>query len=233
MDFEVYCDETLQDLFTSDKPRANFVMIGGLWVQANIKNEIKNKINHIKKRHNAWGEIKWTKISPSKLDFYLELIDLFCCHGNVLRFRCIAIDNKQFDIKLHENDGELGFYKFYYQLLHHWIIGSNKYRIFCDTKTNRDPKRIYTLRRCLNHANIMADIIDVQALPSRQVVLIQLCDLLLGAASSRINETLNPNSAKEEVVKYLENKLCVDRIRPTGKDESKFNVFKIQLQGGR
>jgi len=57
-----------------------------------------------------------------------------------MRFRCIAVDREQVNLALHQNDGELGFYKFYYQLLHHWIL-DNEYRIFCDLKTNRGRRR--------------------------------------------------------------------------------------------
>lgn len=80
-------------------------------------------------------------MSPNRRDFYVELIDLFFAYGDNLRFRCIAVDRTQLNLALHDNDGELGFYKFYYQLLHHWILDFNSYRIFCDVKSNRDPKR--------------------------------------------------------------------------------------------
>lgn len=132
---------------------------------------------------------------------------------------------------LNDGDGELGFYKFYYQLLHHWILDFNAYRIFCDIKTNRDPKRLPVLERCLARANLSSSIDDIQSLPSHEVVLIQLCDLLLGAASSRINGTLNDGTAKAAVVQRLE--LALGRpLIPTRKLEEKFNIFKVRLQGG-
>jgi hypothetical protein len=62
-------------------------------------------------------------------------------------------------------------------------------------------------------------------------VLIQLCDLLLGAASSRVNNTLRKEGAKFEIVSRLENALGRE-ICSTTRDEDKFNVFKIRLQGG-
>lgn len=96
-------------------------------------------------------------------------------------FRCIAVDRTQLNLALHDNDGELGFYKFYYQLLHHWILDFNAYRIFCDVKSNRDPKRLPVLARCLARANLTSSMDGIQSLPFHEVVLIQLCDLLLGA----------------------------------------------------
>lgn len=231
MNFEVYCDEAHPDVFTSTKPRARFLMIGSLWLPASLRNEMKNKILLLREKHQTWGEIKWSKVSPNRKDFYIELIDLFCDYKDNLRFRCIAVDRTQVDLKLHNNDGELGFYKFYYQLLHHWILDFNDYRIFCDAKSNRDLKRLPVLKRCLTRANLTSKISDIQSLHSREVVLIQICDLLLGAASSRINETLKNGTAKESVVKQLEEKLG-KTLAPTYKGEEKFNIFKIRLHGG-
>ena len=232
LQFDVYCDETMPDLFTSQKKNGQYLMIGSLWLPSDLKEEVKGKIKELRKRHNAWGEIKWTKVSPSRLPFYFDLIDLFQSYGMDLRFRCIAVDINQVDMRWHNSDEELGFYKFYYQLLHHWILDFNEYRIFCDTKTNRDPRRLQVLQRCLSAANLLARIPQIQSLPSKQVVLIQFCDLLLGAASSRLNQALRPGGAKEQVVRRLESHLGIERIMPTYRNAEKFNVFRIRLQGG-
>jgi hypothetical protein len=231
MQFEVYCDEANPDVMTSAKPRAQHLMIGSLWLPAERRDEIKRGIGALRQRHNAWGEIKWNKVSPNRQAFYLDLVDLFFSHGESLRFRCIAVDRAQLDMQLHDNDGELGFYKFYYQLLHHWILDFNEYRVFCDAKTNRDPKRLSVLARCLSRANLTSSIADIQSLPSHEVVLIQLCDLLLGAAGSRINQSLRAGTVKAAVVERLEAALGRS-LAPTQKTEDKFNIFKIRLQGG-
>jgi hypothetical protein len=178
MDFEVYCDENHPELFTSQKPSAEYLMIGSLWLPATLRNELKQRIWTLRETHNIWGEIKWCKVSRKALPFYKALIDLFESYGEQLRFRCIAVSHKEFDKRWHQQDNELGFYKFYYQVLHHWILDFNNYRIFCDHKTNFDLTRLHRLKQCLNNANISASIKDIQALPSKQVVLIQLSDLL-------------------------------------------------------
>ena len=231
MKFEVYCDEANPDVLTSANPRARHLMIGSLWLPEELRDEIKARIGTLRQRHQAWGEIKWSKVSPNRKDFYVELIDLFVGYGDNLRFRCIAVDRTQLNLALHDNDGELGFYKFYYQLLHHWVLDFNAYRVFCDIKSNRDPKRLPVLTRCLSRANLTSNIDSIQSLPSHEVVLIQLCDLLLGAASSRINGTLRDGTAKSAVVTRLESALGCS-LAPTHKREEKFNIFQIRLQGG-
>lgn len=231
MQFEVYCDEAFPDLFTSDHPRAKYLMIGSLWLPAELRDDVKAKIKALRERHNAWGEIKWSKVSPTKVGFYVDLVDLFFGYGDNLRFRCIAVDREQVDLALHGGDHELGFYKFYYQVLHHWVLDFNTYSIFCDTKSNRDNDRLHVLRRVLSNANLSAEVGCVQALPSKQVVLIQMADLLLGAASSRMNDTLRQGSAKERLVIALEDRLG-HQLRPTVRSARKFNIFKINLGGG-
>lgn len=220
-------------IFSPQKNRqAVILMIGSLCLPSSCRNQIKKDIRALREKHNTWGEIKWSKVSPSRLPFYLELIDMFFSYNLDLRFRCIAVDHAQINMTLLDNDSELGFYKFYYQLLHHWIFDFNEYRIFCDIKTNRDPEQLTVLKRCLQYANLSSTIKDIQSLPSRQVVLIQLCDLLLGAASSRMNNTLKNGSAKSELVRHLEKSFGVGALAPTPKGTEKFNIFKIQLNGG-
>ena len=231
MRFEVYCDEAFPDLFTSGHPKAQYLMIGSLWLPADLRDDVKAKIKTLRERHNAWGEIKWSKVSPSKLGFYLDLVELFFGYGDNLRFRCIAVDREQVNLAFHEGDHELGFYKFYYQVLHHWILDFNSYSIFCDTKSNRERDRLHELGRVLDNANLSSSIESVQALPSKQVVLIQMADLLLGAASSRMNDTLREGSAKEHLVLALEERLG-HKLRPTMRGARKFNIFKINLGGG-
>ncbi len=206
-------------------------MIGALWLPAGLRDEVKTKVAALRAQHGVHGEIKWRKLSPAKQVFYEDLVDLFFGYGSDMRFRCIAVDRDRMDLNLHANDAELGFYKFYYQLLHHWILDRNEYSVFCDLKSNRSPTRLSELRKVLGYANLSATIETVQPLPSRQVVLIQMCDLLLGAASSRLNSGGLTSPAKRAIVERIEARLN-RKLGPTPKTEEKFNIFKIRLQGG-
>jgi len=232
MNFEVYCDESRPDLFCSQNPKSRHLLIGSLWLPASYRNRIKSDIQNLREKHDTWGEIKYSKASPSRMLFYQALIDLFISYKLNLRFRCIVVDRSLVNMSLINNDSELGFYKFYYQLLQHWILDFNEYRIFCDLKTSRDPRRLEVLQRCLQYSNLSSDLQDIQALPSSQVVLIQLCDLLLGITSARLNNLLKKDSSKIKLAEHLEEKLEINKISPTPRDAKKFNVFKIQLHGG-
>ncbi len=57
-------------------------MIGSLWLPADICEDVKAGIIQLRQKHSAWGEIKWSKTSPSKKDFYLSLIYLYLIKTN-------------------------------------------------------------------------------------------------------------------------------------------------------
>lgn len=223
MQIEIFCDETHPDALTSATCPARFLMIGSLWLPAALRPQLKREIYDLRERFGVCGEMKWRKVSPSRLSFYDALSDLY--------LSCIAVNRAAVDLSRHEDDPELGFYKFYYQLLHHWIRPGNAYRIFCDLKSNRDPERLPVLARCLSNGRRDARVEGIQSLPSDEVVLLQLCDVLLGAASSRLNGTLHASTAKAALVERLECALG-HSIAHTRRVEKKFNAFAIRLQGG-
>lgn len=232
MKFEVYCDESYPDLLSSRKSKARYMLIGSLWLKAQDREGFKQELHALRDEHKIGGEFKWQKVSPSRVAFYKDLMTWFCSQTANLRFRCIAVAQSAVNlVRYHDNDHELGFYKFYYQLLHHWIADFNEYAIFCDFKTNRHRDRLHVLKRCLNASNLSATITGVQAIRSKESVLIQLTDVLTGAASARLNASLEQDSAKSEIVNCLESTLG-RKIEHTLKAEQKFNVFVIDLQGG-
>jgi len=230
MDFEVYCDESgIEALNDSSQP--NFFTIGGIWMPRPFRPIFKDKINAIKLNHGVHGEVKWNKVSPKFLGLYHDLISYFF-ETPQLRFRVIVVDASLVDANyFHNGDKELGFYKFYYQLLHHWIYDFNDYYIFLDQKVNRDKGRLKELQRVLDLSNLLSGIPQVQALPSDQSLGIQLADLFTGLVHSKFNKSLSSKS-KLELISTIENKFLGNTILPTSKREEKFNVFKINLEGG-
>jgi uncharacterized protein DUF3800 len=232
MKFEVYCDESRPDLLCSKNPKGRYMVIGSLWLQAEERDTFKTEIHQLRDQYKIGGEFKWQKVSPSRLEFYKQLVHWFNDQGDQLRFRCIAVRRSQVDLKLyHEDDQELGFYKFYYQLLHHWILDCNDYSVFVDFKSNRRRDRLPVLQRCLGHANLSSEVSGIQAVRSDESVLIQLSDVLVGMAAYRLENHRLSNCAKAEVVKHFE-AVSGKRIKHTFKCEQKFNVFEINLKGG-
>lgn len=229
MDFEIYCDESgLEALNDSKQPQ--FFTIGGIWMPKDFRPHFKDRISQIKKSHGVNGEVKWNKVSPRFLDLYKDLI-LYFFETPQLRFRVIVVDAKTVNSNYFHGDKELGFYKFYYQLLHHWIYDFNDYYIFLDQKVNRDKGRLKDLQQCLDMSNLFSDIPILQALPSSDSVGIQLADVLTGMVHAKINNSVKSPS-KKQLILQTEETFLGNPIRHTPKSEEKFNVFRINLEGG-
>jgi len=229
MDFEIYSDESCLEALAK-KTEHKYIAIGGIWIPANYRSELKDCLNKIKANYKITGEFKWNKLSPAYVEFYKEIVDFFFSTENI-RFRVILIESgKVENFKFNNSDNELSFYKFYYQLLHHWILDFNTYSIFLDHKVNRDKSRLSKLHKVLDNSNLTSDICFIQALPSEQSLGIQLADLLTGIVSAKFNQKTK-SLAKLQLINHVE-KYLGKQIQPTPKWEEKFNVFKINLQGG-
>lgn len=224
---EVYCDESRPEALFGENSKDRFMVIGGIWIPKQERENVKNNIKTLQNKHNLYGEIKWKNVSPSKIEFYLDLIDLFFMTES-LRFRCIVVDGKEVDVEVyHNSDSELGFYKFYYQLLFHWCEPLESYWIFLDYKKNKQSDRLHTLEKVLNNATF-SHIKDVQAIESKQSLLIQLADVLIGAVGYKFNG-YNSSDAKLKLIERIEEYIG-RTIQKTFKSARKFNVFEIDLK---
>lgn len=229
MNFEVYCDESGLEALTR-KDAHLFTAIGSVWMPADFRNDFKVGMKAIKDRYGIKGELKWKKVSPAYLNIYGDLINYYF-DTQELRFRVILIESESVNnYRFNDKDAELGFYKFYYQLLHHWLFDFNEYDIFLDHKVNRDKGRLKVLKKVLEYSNLTSNILGLQALPSEESVGIQLADILTGIVASKFNNKTT-SEAKNDLIKTLEKRIG-HAIFPTSKWEEKFNVFKINLKGG-
>lgn len=229
MDFEVYCDESCLEAL-SRKEQHLFMGIGSIWMPAELRPNFKAAMARIKERHGVHGEVKWQKVSPRYIDLYKDLVDFFFS-SSYLRFRVILVESDKVDnVKFNNSDAELGFYKFYYQLLKTWIWDFNTYSIFVDLKENRNKGRLNELEHLLDLANLLSDVSRVQGLPSEQSLGIQLADVLTGLVTAKFNNRIISES-KKSLIHHVEQYLGGE-IAHTFKSEEKFNVFKINLTGG-
>jgi len=233
MQFDIYCDESRQDLLASLKSvtRTNrYSCIGGLMVPSTDREVIKDKIKELMVRHQVFGEVKWGTVTPSKKRFFLDLVDLFFYYSS-LQFRVVVIDATKINHSLYNaNDQELGYYKFYYQLLAHWIDATSSYRVFTDQKTNRDKRRLSELKRITNRKYGHASIQSIQSIDSSESIILQLQNVLMGAVGYKYNyQNYGASEAKKDVVERIEYHLGHPILRTTS-SEYKFNVFEIALR---
>ena len=181
MEFVVYCDESRHDQSTPNK----YMSIGGLWVPRTLKAEVSREFRAVREGAGLRGEVKWSKVSQSRLADYQKLVDFFFERQD-LRFRAIVVDQSKVDVKrFHAGDRELGFYKFYFEMLEKWILPQNRYLVLLDFSKNKGADRYRTLRRVLeNKTKGTAWIDDLTVIDSYETPLAQLSDLLTGAVAA-------------------------------------------------
>jgi hypothetical protein len=207
--------------------------IGGLWVPESAKAKTTRAIQELRRSVGLLGEAKWEKVSASHLPAYTSLADFFFeCPD--LQFRVIVVDQLRVDLnRFHEGDAELGFYKFYYEMLEKWIEAGNGYLILLDYKQNRGADRYNDLRRILQRraAKIGAEISDLTIIDSKQAPLGQLCDILTGAVAASCCLDVRPGSPKAALVRHIERRVGHPLVRPTPTPgRCKVNIFRIHLE---
>lgn len=229
--YNIYLDES-----AIDNPRLFFEVVWWIWMRRNKRNEIVEKMKKLKENHRFWAELKRTKVSKRYTEFYKWLIDLFFEYSeDDLQFHCIVADKRKINLEwYHENDKELWYYKFIYQLLKQKLYDNNEYYVFLDFKQTKREEWLRILKNYLwrhilfNNTNTVLKRVD--AIHSDQNLLIQFADFLIWAVQYCKNN-LHNSEAKKEIVHYIAQKLwitswCLLDFCST-KSEKKFNIFCI------
>lgn len=198
------------------------------------KRIIFNDLRKIKRKHrlSSWLEIKWTKVSESKIDFYKELVDYFFDNDD-LSFRGIVATNKTKLDHLRYNQGnyDLWYYKMYFQLLDPVIDPLYGYRIFIDIKDTRGGPKVRKLHNvlCNNMYDFKHEVIrDISQINSKESEVLQLVDLFIGALSfyhRGLYKRSNCNKGKKILLNHLTEKYSIDLATSTPRYERKFNIF--------
>ena len=221
--YNIYLDES-----SIDNPKNHFMVIWGIFLKRELKNELKNKIKLLREKNKVYTEIKWSKISKVNLNFIKEIIDLFFQYWeNEFQFHSIVVDKRDVDYKeYHNNDKELWFYKFMYQLLKQKIISENKYYIFIDFKQTKVNNRLKELNKFLDKWNIC----HLQSYHSFDNIFIQIADLFTWAIWNNKNN-FSKSIYKKEIIDYISLKVWKSHLLfKSLPSEKKFNIFEIDLK---
>jgi len=226
----VYCDESCH--LENDGQRA--MVLGALWCPANRRKFLARKVKALKRTHGIGSrfEIKWVKVSPARLSFYRDLIDLFFDEP-LLGFRGFIIPDKG-DLR-HDNFNQNHddfYYKMWYGLLTPLIDPNRRYRIFLDKKDTQGADRLHKLHEVLcnsSHDFDRAIIESVELVQSVDVLLLQLADLLIGALSY-LHRNLSLSTAKKDLVRHLRVRSGFGLQKSTLLREGKFNLFVWRAQ---
>lgn len=228
MQYNIFCDESCHLEFD----KSPVMVLGAVSCADNEKASIFSDIRNIKTKHglSSHFEIKWTKVSESKIDFYIDIINYFW-NSDVLSYRgLIATGKDRLDHQAYNGgDYDLWYYKMYFCMLDAIIRPDHQYRIFIDIKDTHGGKRVQKLHEvlCNNRYDFHHDVISsISQINSRESEILQIADLISGAIAfyNRGMYCLaNANPGKKQIVDELLTHKPLDSTTPLL--ESKFNLF--------
>lgn len=223
--YNVYCDESCH--LENDGQKS--MVLGAVWSPSDKVKSITKDINTIKERHGLtkFAELKWVKISPSKVDMYEEIVNYFFDNKN-LHFRCLVIpDKSKLNHSLLNQTHDDWYYKMYFNMLKSIIIPTEEYNFYLDIKDTQSAHKVRGLQKYLGNTIYdfnLEKIKRVQSIRSHESALIQLSDILMGAVGYN-SRNLNGSSAKTYIMELIKSKSGYNWDRNTLYREDKFNML--------
>ena len=223
--YNVYCDESCH----LERDRECAMVLGAVWCPLEKTREIAVRLREIKQRHGLGTdfEMKWVKVSPARVQFYLDVLDYFFDDDD-LHFRALIVPDKS--LLRHEARNQTHdewYYKMYFNMLKAIFRPDSRYRIYLDIKDTRGGDKVEKLNEvlCNSQYDFSRGIIErVQIVRSHEVEQVQLADLLIGAISY-VNRGLTSSAAKLALVARFRERSRYDLTRSTLYREDKTNLF--------
>lgn len=225
----IYCDESCH-LPNDGQPN---MILGAVTCPVEKTREVAVRLREIRERHRlpAAFEVKWTSVSPAKVDYYQDLVDYFFDDDD-LGFRAVVAPKAGLNHEQFSQSHDDWYYKMMYLLLVRLMVPGATYRVYLDKKDTRSGRKVEKLHTVLSNGMHDFDrrIVErVQIVQSHDVVQLQLSDLLLGAVGYA-NRGLETSAAKLALVKRIQQRSGYALTRSTLPSESKFNVFHWRPQ---
>jgi len=218
--FNIYCDESCH-IENDHKPYMFLGSISSAYNQVKFHTE---QVKELKVKHNFYAEIKWSKVSKSKLRFYLDLVDYF--FNTDLQFRAIGVKKSKINNDAFSQTYDDFYYKMYYRLLNHNISSFYNYNVYLDIKDTLSAYKVNKLKNILNTK--FGVFRNVQNIRSHESLLMQISDFMMGAISYLHNDEKKLNAAKVQIIEKIKSH-CNDELMKTNYS-NKMNLFFIELR---
>lgn len=225
MEYNIYCDESCH---LENDPHKSMVL-GAVWCLKADKQILFDRIKEIKKKHKLKPafEIKWNKVSNSKVDFYKDLINFFF-DSDKLNFRALIIpDKSELNHEKYQQTHDDFYYKIYFDMLKIIITPHDSYNIYLDIKDTQGFNKVNKLHEVISNAHYdfsQKIVKQIKEVRSDEVAVLQLTDLLIGAFSY-FHRGLLTNRAKLELIDLIKHRSGYSMIKSSLPTERKFNYF--------
>jgi hypothetical protein len=223
-EISIYCDESRH----AGQSHQQFMVIGGLWFPRTNRQENLIGLRAIQHRYQITGELKWGKVSRSKLDGYKAIVD-FISDREDIHFHCLVVDKSQAENdKQFQNDKQFGFWVFYLHCLKQWMGNSNRYYVSIDFKPESLHSGPTRLRRALEQECVgCCWLKSLGCVDSRENLFCQVGDVLIGAVGYEQN-SLNSSPAKSALARHIAAKFKRDDLKNYDDVTAhRFNVCKV------
>jgi hypothetical protein len=232
----IYCDESCHLQNDGEAVMA----LGAVYCPASKKKEIFERLFEFKQKHDliprhkknekdnrTYYELKWNKVSKSRLEYYKDVINYFFDDDD-LHFRTLIVANKaKIDYEKFNHTHDTFYYKMYFGMLKAILNPDLAHYIYIDIKDTKSKEKVCKLEQVLRNDkyDYAKEIIkQVQQVRSHEVELIQLADLLIGAMAY-INRGKSESKPKNELIELIKHRSKYSLTKSTLLRESKFNIF--------
>ncbi len=199
-EYIIFCDESIRE----GEKYSNFY--GGLMVGAKNYQKITDNLNDVKKDLNLFNELKWQRVTNNYLDKYKEFISAVFKYiaDNDIHIRIMFLRNNDIPKLFSNHDYDRTYFKLYYQFIKHafgmqYISKANgkvNIRIYLDKLPSAKKQRILEFRDFISkipftneykNSAIRIKPESIVQIDSREHVLLQSLDIILGAMAFRLN----------------------------------------------
>lgn len=230
----IYVDESSQTAH-------RYLVLGGIICCPEVQPDIERSFWEARGRDLPAGELKWTKVSPSKLDAYRRVIDVFWQRARILPvFHSAVIDmHKRNESLFNGGSREIGFNKEIYQLLMKFgrTHKGYAYHVFPDERqtssSTEDLRMILNQGMRKNQNRPDWPFRRVHFRSSHDEPMLQLTDLLIGALAFRLNghrEAKDASKAKCELSDYVLDQARISNVFVDTSVTGRFTVWHRQLR---
>lgn len=233
---EVYIDE-------SSQTKHRYLVLGGLIVDHLAAKDFEAALRAARMPELPQGEMKWTKVSLTKLPAYIRAVDTFFCEFNYphyLDVHILVVDMQRVKDKLYNKGSrEIGFNKEMFQLcMKFWRIYRNSlFHVYPDRRDT--PQSPEELRLILNRKSLEKNpnrdwpFRRIHFRDSKELQCLQLIDILIGAVAFKLNghyDMPDASPAKRALCDHILGRGYVHDVTRDTATAGRFTIWHRQLR---
>lgn len=234
----IYCDESNPN----QNDGQDFMVLGAIIIERKFYKKTLRKIQNVKRANNLTldYEFKWQRVSEKYFNAYKELIDLIA-NDDKIKIKINLALGKKLLVFDKNSTYDQWYHKMYYYMFknfidyHKTLCDNQNFELLIDKKDTHSAKNYKRVAANLNlhfRKSKAKHFFSSQECNSREFVLIQAIDVILGAVSYFQRKNF-VNKPKTNLMKYIQNKLQIsfDIVTPKNSDKVSFFIWHPKTNG--